>query len=330
MTDFFAQLAARYRGDAGMLRPRVPFRFEPVTMPLAAAGPAGEAAAESRWPPAEAHPVGPRRPPARPAEPVAHGESRRGPSAQGPADARSAISPVPPAGAGAEAGAEPGGPVTRPGHAAQQEGHRAAAGRAAAPAERRAAAPAEHVVRQEVAQAGPAAAAASPAVLRPEPGPAPGARVTAWAAAPEPAPERAVPPERRRPRPAAGPDEPATGPVTGPVPPAGAGADAGHPWRHPATALPPAPPGSVAHELAVAAPATARRRPSGDHRAQGHAAGEVPGPGRESITVQVTIGRVEVRAAPPAAAERPASAAPAGPSLADYLRRRSRPAGASS
>ena len=149
MTDFFAQLAARYRGDADVLRPRVPFRFEPVTMSLAAAGPAGAGAAESRWPLAEAHPVGPPRPPAGQAEPGVHGESRRGPSAEGPADAGSAISPVtgpvPPAGAGTAAGAEPGGPVTRTGHAARQESHRAAAGRVAASAER--------AVRREVTQA---------------------------------------------------------------------------------------------------------------------------------------------------------------------------------
>ena len=63
----------------------------------------------------------------------------------------------------------------------------------------------------------------------------------------------------------------------------------------------------------------------------GRAAGGPSGPGQDSITVQVTIGRVEVRAAPPAgraAAERPASTRGAGPSLADYLRHRSRSAGA--
>lgn len=52
MTDFFAQLAARYRGEAGTLRPRVPFRFEPVSPSLAAAALTGPAAAG----PAEAGP----------------------------------------------------------------------------------------------------------------------------------------------------------------------------------------------------------------------------------------------------------------------------------
>ena len=318
MTDFFAQLAARYRGDAGVLRPRVPFRFEPVTTSLAAAGPAGEAAAESRWPSAEPHPVGPRRPPARPAEPAAHGGSRRGHSVQGPGDARSAISvtrPARPAGAGAEARAEPGGLVSRPGDAPRRRSHPAAAGEAPALAER--------AVRWDTAQAGQAAASVRPAL--PQPGPAPGARVRASAAGPEPAAEPSVTRERGL-RPAADPDESATGSVT----PAGADADTGHSRRNLATAVPPAPPGGAARELAVAAPAPADRRPPGDRRAQAHGAGEVRGPDKESITVQVTIGRVEVRAAPPAAPERPASVAPAGPSLADYLRRRSRSAGASS
>jgi hypothetical protein len=58
---------------------------------------------------------------------------------------------------------------------------------------------------------------------------------------------------------------------------------------------------------------------------------EPSGPGQESVTVQVTIGRVEVRAAPAdgrAAMERPASARGPAPSLADYLRQRSGSTGA--
>jgi hypothetical protein len=39
-------------------------------------------------------------------------------------------------------------------------------------------------------------------------------------------------------------------------------------------------------------------------------------------TIHVTIGRVEVRATPPAAADAPAPAAPAVVGLDDYLRRR--------
>ena len=52
MTDFFAQLAARYRGDADVLRPRVPFRFEPVSASLAAAdlpGRRGPRSPAGRW-----------------------------------------------------------------------------------------------------------------------------------------------------------------------------------------------------------------------------------------------------------------------------------------
>ena len=49
MTDFFAQLEARHRGEAGVLRPRVPFRFEPVSASLAAADLTGGPAAESGW-----------------------------------------------------------------------------------------------------------------------------------------------------------------------------------------------------------------------------------------------------------------------------------------
>ena len=49
MTDFFAQLQARYQGEAGVLRPRVPFRFEPVSVSLAAGDLTGGPAAEPGW-----------------------------------------------------------------------------------------------------------------------------------------------------------------------------------------------------------------------------------------------------------------------------------------
>jgi hypothetical protein len=70
MTDFFAQLGARHRGEAGVLQPRVPFRFEPVSASLAAADLTGGSAAEPGW--RAPHPDWPfRRPtgPARPDEP---------------------------------------------------------------------------------------------------------------------------------------------------------------------------------------------------------------------------------------------------------------------
>jgi len=50
--------------------------------------------------------------------------------------------------------------------------------------------------------------------------------------------------------------------------------------------------------------------------------------GGEPVTVHVTIGRVEVRAAAPAPREHSHRPEPTGPTLADYLRRRTHSAGA--
>ena len=107
MTDFFAQLAARYRGDADVIRPRVPFRFEPVQPSLAAADLTGEPAAEPA-----AYPERPHRRPGGPAGPGEHDDLRRGSPARGPAADAGDVRPA----AGVEsgrivaAGPDPGGP----------------------------------------------------------------------------------------------------------------------------------------------------------------------------------------------------------------------------
>ena len=107
-----------------------------------------------------------------------------------------------------------------------------------------------------------------------------------------------------------------------------AGTDAGGSRRRSRSALRPEPPGDPLRQLSVVAPAPARRLPADQRWARDHAAGEPSGPGQENITtVQVTIGRVEVRAAPPAPRAAAGPGRSSGPSLADYLRHRSRSAG---
>lgn len=322
MTDFFAQLAARYRGEADVLRPRVPFRFEPVGASLAAADLTRDAAASSEWPGAH-----PQRPFRRPGGPGRHDEPWHAPAAGG-GNLRTA-------GLGSElamavgigrAGRDAGRAMAAPAETAEPETARRAAPRRAAPRSAGAwpgqaeAAAAGAAALGRTAVPGPAergalperhtvASAAEPGVAEPgvaEPGAAePGmaAQVVWW---------------DRRSGPGGDPDEAD----------AAAGADAGRSGRRSQLMLRPEPPGNPGRQLSGAAPAPARGRPSDQRRAQGHAVGEPAGPGQESITVQVTIGRVEVRAALPASKAVAAPRSPAGPSLADYLRHRSRSAGA--
>jgi hypothetical protein len=331
MTDFFARLEARYQGEAGVLRPRVPFRFEPVSASLAAADlTGGAAAADPGW--RGTHPGRPFRRPGgagRPGEPWADpaagdgGQPPAGPEPE-PAMAGGPISaglrPVRPArplrdqaadadlsGTGRADGAASGGTWR--------------AGQGPGPVKANA-----MEARQEVPSALDRAAVLEPTMLEPAEQGAPAERqAVAWTAEPgtgEPgtaawAAEQVARREWRS-GPGGDPDEAD----------AAADADAVRSRRRSQSALRPEPPGDPRRQLSMAAPAPARRRPSAQRWARDHAAGEPSGPGQESITVQVTIGRVEVRAAPPAAR---ASAAPrpsAGPSLADYLRHRSRSAGA--
>jgi hypothetical protein len=287
MTDFFAQLAARYRGEANVLQPRVPFRFEPVAAALTPADPVEETAREFQRAPevlAELlrQPTAAefRHPPVRPAELDARDEPRDDPSVRSPADVR----PLP-------------GPAARE--------------RAPSRAERP-----EHAVPTGTVQASPSIAAAGPAAPWPGPAAAHEAQATSTV------PERDVARGSRRSRDVANSDDPATGPDVDAEP------GAGRAGRHPATPASRSRAGAGT-PISPAASAPGRRQPSGIRSKQGRIAAAPPGPGgQESITVQVTIGRVEVRAAPPAPAERPASAPAAGPSLADYLRRRERSAGA--
>jgi len=279
MTDFFAHLAARYRGETDVLQPRVPFRFEPVSTSQAATDPIETGA----WEPAP-HP---QREQAQ--------RQRPGPAA-GQEAGWAAVRPRPPA--------APARPEAPRGQAASTPPARVASAMAvparavparAVPAR---AVPARAVQARAVPAARPQAAGEEAAGT---------AGLTGAARVIRPVPVAGTAPERgtpsRWPRFAAGLDEQAPGTALGPA------------RRHPAAApAPAAAPGGMDRQ-----PAPGGRRASGQH----HAAVPAPG-GPENITVQVTIGRVEVRAAPPAAAERPASAPAAGPSLADYLQRKAR------
>ena len=335
MTDFFAQLAARYRGEADTLRPRVPFRFEPVSPSLATAALTGPAAAEAG--PGQPWPGGRRgsrraflagdvptadalTADALTADPAAADPHRAGPGADpagtrtgGRGGTRHGSGPVPdtPVAARLAPGARrarqdpaatgparsPAGP---PGHAVP--GGALLPGQYALPTGAAA-------VLSETAAAGSGSAAAGS-------GSAAGERGTA-----DPGPELAV--LRPRTAPGRAPQRAATEPKAAsdavtrtaddPGEPAGPGRDTRR-----------RPPGRAGREPAVLAPEAGRRQ------TRGYIAAEPSGPARESITVQVTIGRVEVRADTPAATPRAKERPAAGPSLADYLRDRSRSAGAAS
>jgi hypothetical protein len=345
MTDFFAQLGARHRGEAEVLQPRVPFRFEPVSASLAAADLTGGPAAESGW--RAPHPDWPFR---RPTGPGRADEPWTGPPA---GDGGEPAGPEP---ASAMAG-RPRPAGLRPVHPAWPLGDQAAdmdvsgTGRARGAASGRAwragqdprsAVAARHepgTLTLDPAAPGSAAAPKPAAVLEP-------ATVLAPAAVLKPAELRA-PPGRRA---VAGTVEPGTvEPGTGRRRTAARAADlaalgdgrpglagdpddedmaaAGQSLRRAESALRPDPPDHTRRQLSAVAPAPARR-PADQRSARDHAAGEPAGPGQETITVQVTIGRVEVRAAPPAPRAATSPRPAAGPSLADYLRHRSRSAGA--
>jgi hypothetical protein len=283
MTNFFAHLAARYRGDGDALQPRVPFRFEPVSTPQAAAGPIEVAAWEPAPPPQRERPG-----------PWARGEP-------GGAD-RLARPPRP----GQATAARPGPPVVPARPRAPREQTASTPWVSTPPAST---SPVSTAQVRPIQATGAQLTGALPTGTLPT-----GTRETSWTArVTGAAPTASAARERGTPSrwPRSGLDEPGPGDDPGAV-----GAR-----RHPAVTLSPAPaPEGTDRQPAAAGPG--RRRASG----QDHAAMLVPGVpapgGAENITVQVTIGRVEVRAAAPAPAERPASAPAAGPSLADYLKRK--------
>jgi len=330
MTDFFAQLQARYRGEAAELRPRVPFRFEPVSASLAAADLTGGAAAEQGR--RGVHPDWPFHGPGRPGRPDEPWPGLAAADADQPA---AGPEPTPAmTGGPRSAGLRPVRPArTLADQAADADlsGNRRADGATSGETWRAGQYPGRGeasamAARQEAPSALDRAAVLEPLVLEPaERGASPERQALAWTAGlgtgrPGSAARAAeqVTWQERRSGPGGDPGEADVA----------AGADAGRSRPPSLPVLRPEPPGGASRQLSVAAPAPARRRPADQRGARDHAAGGPPGPGRESITVQVTIGRVEVRAAPPvpraAAAARPS----AGPSLADYLRHRSRSAGA--
>jgi len=307
MTNFFAQLAARYRGEADVLRPRVPFRFEPAGPARTVAEFIPDADPPSRWPVPEPPSELPRPPavadrrqppagPAVPGEPGTEDRSSGRPADAGPRTVLAGTTEPVPAG-------QPGRffPAPRPPQAAPP--------RLPSPAERPG--PAE---RAAIEPPGSPAALAGRAVRWPADVAAPAAAAPVLQARPAPAASRRdVAGEERRPRPAAHPDD-----LPSAAEPPAIGMRPDRP-----VSLSPATPGSV---IAPAAPMP-RRRGLAEHHARPGAAA-APGPGRdESITVQVTIGRVEVRAGRPAPADRSAGRPSSGPSLDDYLRRRQGSAG---
>jgi hypothetical protein len=351
MTDFFAQMQARCRGEAGVLRPRVPFRFEPVSVSLAAADLTGGPAAEPGW--RGAHPDGPfRRPggPGRAGEPwtgLAAGDGVQpaaGPEPEpaitmtagpqpaglrpvrraGPSREQAAAADL--SGTGPADGAAPGG-TWRPDQDQGAGGAGATTARPGAPLARdRAAglmAPPDRppVLESPVLEL----SVLEPPVLEPERGTPSARQAVAWTAEPGPgrlgaaagAAELAARPQWRPGRGDSGGADATTD------------ADAGPSRRRSPWELQPEPAGA-SRPLSAAAPGPARRRAADQHWARDHGPGEPSGPGHDAITVQVTIGRVEVRAAPPAARAAAAPPPSAGPSLADYLRHRSRSAGARS
>jgi hypothetical protein len=277
MTDFFARLADRYQGQGNVLRPRVPFRFEPAVTSLAAAPVTGE--------PAAADPGRPRR---RADGPGAR-DGSRGLLAPDPAQDTPAQDP---AGELAWSRAtDPGGIAPGPGRVAPDRTSTAALG----PTARR------------LTRAGPQAGdetVAAPGTFSPNER---ADHAVAESDAPRARDAAAVSVSRRpaAQRPAV---RDARTVAMGTVPPAGA--------RAAAEAIPRT--GADSGE-----PGTG---PEASRRARGHAAAEPPGSAQESITVQVTIGRVEVRAAAPDAPARAASGPATVPSLADYLRGKSRAA----
>lgn len=324
MTDFFAQLAARHRGDADVLQPRVPFRFEPAATALTAAGPLEDVVSEPARPAAEAGPELPgglaagafRHSPAWPAGPEGPDDPREGPSRRSPAGVRPVAGPVagPLAGSVMTGGSDRDRPAARS-VAASPPRYRLTAGEQA------------------------------PLLAEHPETPAPGASLQAsppWPAAHAPAARSpAARPETRRPAPAAPRERRPLSAAPEREIPRGSrqsrdlassagrldtGAEPGT-RQYPAAMLLPVAPGRAGRQDTDAGPASsrssqARRRPALSHPSAARPAGE------EGITVQVTIGRVEVRAAPPVPAERPAGQAATGPSLADYLRRKERSAGA--
>jgi hypothetical protein len=335
MTDFFAHLVARHRGEAGMLRPRVPFRFEPVSLSLAGAGLTGGPAAEpglhrarADWPlPGPAGPT-------RPGEPWAGTAVAEGgqpaarpvpePEPATPTGRRpTSLRPIRPAGALPDQAADTGLPG--PGHA---DGAAPGGTRRASQGRERGENSAMTARRQPPSAPDPLSA---PDPVAPDPAAAPG---------PAAAPDPAAAPARLAPARAAGPGKgesraaqqvawrnwrsgPSADPDEADV---AADADAGEARPQSQPVLRPELPGDLHRQLSVAAAAAASRWPSDRRQAQDHAAGEPSG--QESITVRVTIGRVEVRAAPPVARAAAVPRPSGGPSLADYLRNRSRPAGA--
>jgi hypothetical protein len=317
VTDFFAQLAARYRGDADVLQPRVPFRFEPAATALTAAGPLEDMVSEPARPAAEA---GPELPGGLAAGPFRHSpawlagregpdDPREGPSRRSPAGVRAVAGPL--AGPVMTGGSDRDRPAARSVGASPPRYRLTAGEQPPFLAEH----PENPALGASLQASPPWPAARSPAARSPaaQPGtrrPAPVApRETRALSA---APEREIPRGSRQSRDVASsagsPD---------------AGSEPGT-RQYPAAMLLPVAPG---RQDTDAGPESTRSSQARRRQALSHPSAARPA-GEEGITVQVTIGRVEVRAAPPVPAERPAERAATGPSLADYLRRKERSAGA--
>jgi hypothetical protein len=320
VTDFFAQLAARYRGDADVLQPRVPFRFEPAATALTAAGPLADMVSELARPAAQAGPelagglaAGPfRHSPAWLAELEEPSETRHGLTLGSPAGVRPVAGPV--AGSVMTGGSDRDRPAARSVGASLPQYRLTAGEQTPFLAEH----PENPALGASLQASPPRPAAHAPAAR--SPAARPGTRRPAPAAPRETpavstAPEREMPSGSRQSRDvasSAGSQDTGFEPGT---------------RQHPAAMLLP---GRAGRQDNDAGPESFRSSQARRRQALGHpsAASTARPAGEEGITVQVTIGRVEVRAAPPVPAERPAGRAATGPSLADYLRRKERSAGA--
>ena len=324
MSDFLGRLAARGVGLAETLGPRLPSRFEP---PAAGAAPGWSPGAPDGGDGSDSR-AGAEAGAARAAGPATRGDLS-GPSSFAPAQPRPPSSPdVLPHGGGeapakALAPAAAAEPAPLPRAAAFEDPPAPATSSPRLPVPAGELAPARRHRRRAGPGAEPAAAEISPAPSAEMPRTPAGAAPPAHAPLAPPAtsmptaaarwmPPAASPPVERSAGPAAPGDQRqragdrtdprATGRLQPPM-------ILAQPAR--STPLPP---------TAAPFPGTATRLPRGTRP-------ERPAEGTTAPTIQVTIGRLEVRATPPPAAGSRLESAPAprpAPTLEDYLRRRSR------
>ncbi len=352
MTDFFAQLTARHTGSADVLQPRVPFRFEPLVQPTSAtAGAEPVGLVPTHWAQEETLPGQPPHPRARRSMPGA-ARPARDIATSGQPHGRAAAESL----AGPVAGAWDRTPAAPPGRTSAQAGDSSPAvppGKAPATEELAALARPGRAIERTSAGQSREGALGDPSGAVPRPEQAVGARQpgrrTGGEAVPATAPgvtgepgaavtrlaysrpalalhsmQAALAAEQDQPASSAG------GRMARDGTPTSTDAHPALPVDLPVPVpllVPPAAARAGRRAGQAAAPATPLRRGARASMQQIPGEAEPTLDGGEPITVQVTIGRVEVRAAAPVPHQDSRRPAPTGPTLADYLRRRSRSAG---